>query len=326
MVAGQAALLWKREPITQVINDPSTDPHLRQRLALALRARAFASSTLGLPDNRSYRQYVQLDRPYVVWNLFATPEFSLSPLMHCFPVAGCVAYRGYYHERAAQKAARPLIDRGWEAYVAGVPAYSTLGWFDDPLLSSMLRWDDDQLSATIFHELAHQHLYVPDDTTFNESYANFVQQEGLRQWRRAQGLPPPDSLREQQYQQFVSLILETRKELEALYGQPLDIAVMRQKKAALFASMRQRYAQLRDTQWQGDRRFDAWMAGPMNNARLLPFGLYEQWVPAFAVLYAEHPGNWPAFYARVRALAALPAADRHARLEALAARQTQSLD
>ena len=326
MAKGQAALLWQRTPITQVIDDPSTDPALRRRLELALRAREFASQQLGLPDNRSYRLFVKLDRPYVVWNVFAAPEFSLSPLTHCFPIAGCVAYRGYYHEEAAQKAAEPLKAKGWDTYVAGVPAYSTLGWFDDPLLSSMLRWDDDQLIATIFHELAHQNLYVQDDTTFNESYANFVQQEGLRQWCAAQGLPPPDPLREQQYRQFVGLILDTRKQLESLYAQPLAVEAMRQAKGKVFETMRRDYAELRDTQWRGDHRFDAWMAGPLNNAKLLPFGLYEQWVPAFAALYAEHPGNWPAFYARVRALAALPAVDRQARLKALAERQAEQDD
>ncbi|WP_244308949.1 aminopeptidase [Pseudomonas duriflava] len=318
MVKGQIDLIRARQPIEQVIADPSTDARLRRRLFLALQARTFASQALWLPDNRSYRLYVQLDRPFVLWNLFATPEFSLAPRTYCFPIAGCVAYRGYYQEAAARAAAEPLKAQGWDTYVGGVPAYSTLGWFDDPILSSMMHWDDDRLISTIFHELAHQKLYVQDDTAFNESFATFVEREGLRQWHASRGLPPPDRQREAQYRQFVAFVLETRERLEHLYAQPLEASAMREAKAEAFQELRDKYARLRDSQWKGDRRFDAWMAGPLNNAALLPFGLYERWVPAFAALYAEHPGNWPAFYARVEALAALPVTERQARLEALA--------
>ncbi len=188
---GQWQLLQARQPVAELLADPQQPAALRQRLQLAQEARAFASARLGLPDNRSYRLYANLKRPYVVWNLFATAEFSLQPLTHCFPIAGCVAYRGYFDEQRARGAAALLRVQGLDTEVAGVEAYSTLGWFDDPLLNSMLAWSDARVAALIFHELAHQRLYLPGDTAFNESFARFVEEEGLRQWRQARHLPPP---------------------------------------------------------------------------------------------------------------------------------------
>lgn len=326
MVQGQGALIRDREPIAAVVADPSRPAALRQRLAAAAAARRFASAELALPDNASYRSFVELQRPFVLWNVFATAEFSTRPTTHCFPIAGCVAYQGYYREAAAKAAADDLHRQGQDTYVGGVPAYSTLGWFSDPLLSSMLRWDDDQVAATIFHELAHQRFYLPGDTAFNESYATFVEQEGLRQWRASRGLPPPEAGRETRYQQFRDLLLTTREDLARLYAQPLAPALMRTAKARRFAQLRADYQRLRATPaWQGDRRFDGWMSQPLNNARLVPYGLYEQWVPAFAALYAQHPGNWPAFFHRVQLLGERPAAEREQGLAALlatGARQT----
>ncbi|MBC9252950.1 aminopeptidase [Pseudomonas alcaligenes] len=314
---GQLALLAAREPVAEVLADPARDPELRRRLALAQQARDFASAALGLPDNRSYRLYTQLDRPYVVWNLFATAELSLAPQTHCFPVAGCVAYRGYYQQGRARGAAALLRVEGMDTYVAGVEAYSTLGWFDDPILSSMLRWDDQRLAATLFHELAHQRLYVADDSAFNESFASFVEQQGLRQWQAHRGLPLADG--GHQRRQFTALVLASRARLEALYASPLDDATKRAGKAAEFARLRAEYRQLRDQQWGGDRRYDAWINAPLNNAKLLPFGLYDQWVAAFAHLFAQAGGDWPAFYRSAAALGALPLAQRQQALEALAA-------
>nr|MBO2509636.1 aminopeptidase [Gammaproteobacteria bacterium] len=318
LVEGQLDLLRRSEPVESILRDQSRDPELRRRLALAQEARAFASRELGLPDNRSYRRYVELDRPYVVWNLFATPELSLTPLTHCFPIAGCVAYRGYYRQGAARGAAALLQLEGWDTYVAGIEAYSTLGWFDDPILSSMLRWDDERLAALIFHELAHQRVYVPGDTAFNESFASFVEREGARQWRAARGLPPPDGRTERQREQFTALILASRERLQQLYASELDEDAKRAGKAAEFERLRAEYRRLRDGEWQGDRRYDAWMAAPLNNARLLPFGLYDQWVPAFAALYRQ-AGDWAAFYARAAALGRLPVEERQRTLRALLA-------
>ena len=325
MVQGQWQLVRDREPIATAIADPARPPALRERLARVAAARRFASAHLALPDNASYRSFVQLDRPFVLWNVFATGEFSTLPTTHCFPIAGCVAYRGYYREAAARVAAAELQRQGQDTYVGGVPAYSTLGWFSDPLLSSMLRWDDDQVAATIFHELAHQRFYVLGDTAFNESYATFVEGEGLRQWRASRGLPPPDPGREARYQQFRALLLTTREDLARLYAQPLAPAAMRAAKARRFAQLRSDYQRLRATPaWREDRRFDGWMQQPLNNARLVPYGLYEQWVPAFAALYRQHPGNWPAFFHRVQLLGERPAKEREQALQALLAEEAKT--
>ena len=190
LASGQLQLLRARTPVAEVLADPARDPTLRAHLAQSQQARNFASRHLHLPDNRSYRLYVDIGRPYVVWNVFATPEFSLSPQTHCFPIAGCVAYRGYYSQGAARGEAALQRQQGMDVAIGGVEAYSTLGWFDDPIISSMMHWGDERLATLIFHELAHQRFYVKDDTEFNESFATFVEQEGTRQWRAARGLPP----------------------------------------------------------------------------------------------------------------------------------------
>ncbi|MGN8278354.1 aminopeptidase [Pseudomonas sp. SMN5] len=318
LVSGQLRLLQAREPIDQVIADPTRDPQLRAHLAQAREARAFASARLHLPENKSYRLYADIGRPFVVWNVFATPEFSLTPQNHCFPIAGCVAYRGYYSQGAARGEAALQRLQGMDVAIGGVEAYSTLGWFNDPILSSMMHWGDERLATLIFHELAHQRVYVKDDTQFNESFATFVEQEGTRQWRASRGLGPDTGKRMQQREQFIQRVLDTRQRLEQLYAQPLPAEQMRQRKAEEFQRLRADYEHLRDSQWAGDKYFDAWVYAPLNNARLLPFGLYSQWVPAFAALYRREGGDWVAFYEAVEKLGKLSAAERRAALEALA--------
>ncbi|MCJ1886189.1 aminopeptidase [Pseudomonas sp. LA21] len=316
---GQLRLLAAREPVSEVVADPARDPVLRRRLEQSQEARAFASAALGLPDNGSYRLYADIHRPNVVWNVFATPELSLRPVTHCFPIAGCVAYRGYYGEAGAQGEAKRLKDDGMDVYVGGVEAYSTLGWFDDPILSSMLRWGDQRLAETIFHELAHQKFYLPGDTAFNESFASFVEAEGGRRWRAARGLAEESPQLAGQRKRFTELVLETRKRLHKLYASPLSDAEKRAGKAAEFERLRREYRDLCEHEWGGKAPFDNWVNGPLNNAKLLPFGLYDQWVPAFAALFAQVGGNWPAFYARVEKLGAMPPAQRTAALEKLMA-------
>jgi predicted aminopeptidase len=318
LAVGQLDLLRQRQPIETLIADDTRDPALRQRLTEVLQARTFASQALDLPDNRSYRLYAELGRPYVVWNLFATEEFSVKPLEHCFPIAGCVAYRGYFRQGAARGEAARLRMTGLDTHVAGVEAYSTLGWFADPLLSSMLRRNDEQLAALIFHELAHQQLYLPGDTAFNESYATFVEREGLRQWRAHRGLPEQDEQGRMRYRQLVELLLDSRNRLERLYASDRPTPELRALKQAEFTALRQRYRALRDEQWQGDARFDRWFAQPLNNATLLPFGLYDRWVPAFAALFEENGGDWARFHAAVATLAEMPADEREATLVRLA--------
>ncbi|WP_338474090.1 aminopeptidase [Pseudomonas sp. MS646] len=324
LVGGQLRLLQAREPIDKVIADPTRDAQLRTHLAQAREARAFASAHLHLPDNKSYRLYADIGRPFVVWNVFATPEFSLAPQTHCFPIAGCVAYRGYYSQGAARGEAALQRLQGMDVSIGGVEAYSTLGWFNDPILSSMMHWGDERLATLIFHELAHQRFYVKDDTEFNESFATFVEQEGTRQWRASRGLAPDNGKRMQQRDQFTQLVLDTRQRLETLYAQPLPAEQMRQRKAQAFKRLRSDYEHLRDSQWAGDKRYDAWVYAPMNNARLLPFGLYDQWVPAFAALYRQQDGDWEAFYSAVEKLGRLPIEARKAALKALAAPKTSA--
>ncbi|UIN56612.1 aminopeptidase [Pseudomonas kribbensis] len=318
LASGQLQLLRAREPVAKVIADPARDARLRTHLAQSQKARAFASEHLHLPDNQSYRLYADIGRPFVVWNVFATPEFSLSPQNHCFPIAGCVAYRGYYSQSAARGEAAIQRLQGMDVSIGGVEAYSTLGWFNDPILNSMMGWGDERLATLIFHELAHQRFYVKDDTEFNESFATFVEQEGTRQWRAFRGLPPENDSKLKQRDQFIRLILDTRSRLEQLYAQPLATTQMRERKAAEFERFRHDYRAMRDGQWAGDKRYDAWVNAPLNNARLLPFGLYDQWVPAFTALFRQVEGNWVRFYAEVEKLGGLPVVERKSALKVLA--------
>lgn len=312
---GQGELVTHRRDVSAVLDDPATDAAVKKRLELAQDARRFASAHLKLPDNRSYTSYVQLDRPYVVWNVFATPRYSIAAITHCFPFAGCVAYRGYFsRDKANQEAAR-LRAESDDVYVSGVTAYSTLGWFSDSILSSMMRWDDDELASTIFHELAHQLIYVKDDSAFNESFASFVQEQGLREWRQSRGLSPQDSHDKAMDDGFTQLVLDLRDRLKALYASGVDTAAMEAGKQREIADFRTRYAQWRAREWPDDHRYDAWVAAPINNARLLPFGLYDRWTPAFARLFQQAKGDWPAFYASVRGLAQLAPSEREASLQ-----------
>jgi len=314
---GQGALIAHRRAVSKLVHDPATDPKLAARLRQAQQARRFASQQLTLPDNRSYTGYVALDRPYVVWNVFATPRFSVQAVPQCFPVSGCVAYRGWFREADAKADAARLQARGDDVWIGGVPAYSTLGWFADPILSSMLRWDDDELDGTIFHELAHQLIYVKGDTAFNESFASFVQSEGLREWRQSRGLPPPDERVRTMDDGFTHLVLDLRTRLAALYASGVDAAAMAAGKQREIAAFRVRYARWRERDCPDEHCYDAWVAMPINNARLLPFGLYDRWTPAFAVLFQRAGRRWPAFYASVRKLAREPKTQREQALQAL---------
>jgi len=318
-VSGQMQLLRARQPIADLLADPATDADLRERLLRVQHARDWAVQHLALPDNGSYRSYVALPRPYVVWNVFATTEFSLAPLEHCFPVAGCVGYQGWYAEDDARAQAERLQAQGYEVHVAGVPAYSTLGWFDDPVLSSMLRWDDTTLLATLFHELAHQKLYIKHDTRFNESFAEFVGEQGLREYLLAHPLPgvADPAPRRRQREQFTRLVLDLREQLTQLYREPLAPAEMRTRKQAAFADFERQYAVLRDREWGGEDLYAGFFRTPLNNARLLPFGLYNDQLPAFAQLYAESGREWSRFHAAARSLSRLDSKARNEALERL---------
>ncbi len=309
-------VLQAREPIAKILADPGSAATLKARLTDVQAARRFAVTALALPDNGSYTAYSALHRPFVVWNVFAAPELSLTPVTHCFPVAGCVAYQGFYDEALARKEAARLAARGFETFVGGVSAYSTLGWFDDPVLSTMLFWDDERLAATIFHELSHQLVYVAGDTAFNESYAKFVELQGLVEWRLARGLPqqlPADLVFEES---FIQRLMQSRTELDTLYQSAADDGAKRSGKAQIFAALKADIERAAATQGAGPS-YVSFFATGMNNAKLLPFALYHQWRPAFAALFAQQAGDWKRFHAAVKALATLNAAQRLQQLQTL---------
>lgn len=314
---GQRQVLANALPVAEVLADPGTDARTRRLLAAALAARDFASRHLDLPDNASYRRYANLGRDYAVWNLFATDEFSLRPRDRCFPKAGCVGYLGFYDPHAARRAAAELQRQGLDTCIGAAAAFTIPGREDAPILSTMLG-DEAHQAELIFHELAHQRLYLPGDSAFNESLAVFVQREGLRQWLASRGQPLPTETGPRQREELAALVLATRARLQALYASGLPPEAMRARKAAEFQRLRSEYRQLVARRWGGKGLFDGWIDGPLNNATLLPFALYDQWVPAFAALYRQVDGDWPAFYAQAARLGALPAAQRQAALERLA--------
>lgn len=315
---GQYQLLRQRESIDAVIADASRDPGLRAKLEKLRAARVFASQQLALPDNRSYTQYADLQRPYALWNVFATPELSLAPVTHCFLFSGCLAYRGYFDEAQARAKARELEAQGYETFVAGVPAYSTLGWFNDPVLNSMMHWSDETLIGTLFHELAHQKFYLKNDSAFSESLANFVEAEGLRQYLQARHENSAAHEQDQRRaREFVQLILAARTRLAAIYLRAAPAAQLRELKQQEFARLYTDYQTLRNQTWGGYPGYDRWFEGKLNNAKLLPFGLYDEYVPAFAALYASAQKNWPEFYRAVEALAQQPPAQRNEILQTL---------
>lgn len=310
--AGQLDLMRRSQAIESLLAEDSTDPELRRRLQLVLDIRRFAINKLQLPDNGSYLQYADLERPYVVWNVFAAPEFSLEPVKSCFPVVGCLSYRGYFKEDDAREAAAELAAQGNDVYVGGVAAYSTLGWFADPVLNSMLRWNDVRLARLIFHELAHQKLYAEDDSDFNEAFATAVGEIGVERWLSEQGREE-DIRAWQPYrsrqQDFLELVGKTAERLRKLYAIQADVDAMRAAKAEVLADMRLEYRQLRDGRWAGYDGYDHWFQ-TVNNARIAAVSTYHSLVPRFVERYQQSGGDIRAFYADVAQAATLPAMAR----------------
>ena len=318
-VTGHLGLMARERPVEKVIEAPDTTPRLAARLRTALEIRDFASDTLALPANASYRRYVELDRPYVVWNVVAAPELSLEPRRWCFPVAGCLSYRGYFSESAAAEYGRALETEGWDVTVAGVRAYSTLGWFDDPLLSSMVDLPEYFLAGIVFHELAHQRLYAAGDTEFNESFAVVVERAGVRRWIEAAGrteLGAHYRVAAERRAAFLDLVRDTRRDLEAAYASSRSDSEKREAKTRLFERLRSRYATLRAT-WASGPTYDFWFERGVNNAAIALVSTYDRWVPALEALLARSGGDLQAFYRVGDALAALSPDERRARLEAL---------
>ncbi len=305
--------MWQREPIEEILQDDTIDSDLRAQLKQVLEIRDFASADLSLPDNGSYRSYADLGRPYVVWNVFAAPEFSVDPVTWCFVVVGCVSYRGYFREESATRFAGRLEDEGKDVYVSGVTAYSTLGNFDDPVLNTMLYWDDHRLAGLIFHELAHQVLYAKGDTDFSESFASFVEEEGVRRWLvardRAGDIPGYEASRAR-LEAFGNLVVRTRERLRVIYAADYQESEMAERKRNAIDDMRQEYAAMRAS-WGDVLAFDGWFERDLNNAHLASVSAYRRFVPAFAALLEQNDGDLAAFYDAARALAEKEKPERH---------------
>jgi predicted aminopeptidase len=296
-IGGHLRVLAKARPVEDWLADPATAPELKQRLETARRIRQFATRSLGLPENGSYLSYAELNRSYVVWNVFAVPQFSVEPKTECFPFTGCVSYRGFYSEADARSHAEKLRQAGFDVYVGGVPAYSTLGWSDDPLLSTFIRYPDAQLARLVFHELAHQLVYARDDTTFNESFAVTVEEEGVKRWLESEGRTGElAAFRAAQgrKRELAARVTQTRERLAALYRMDLP-------RDAMLEHKRGEWERLRAT-------YPAIPAEP-NNAFLASIAVYTELVPAFESLLAES-GSLESFYARVRKLAKAGRSDR----------------
>lgn len=313
---GQVGILNAREPIARVIADPQTPPELRMRLQSVRDAREFASRELGLPDNKSYTTYADLKRAYVTWSVVAVPEFSVQPREWCFPIAGCVAYRGYFNPASAQKFAARLRARGFDTSVSGVPAYSTLGKFNDPVLNTMLAYGDDELAAILFHELAHQVVYLPDDSAFNEAFAVAVEREGLARWLRSRGREADLSRhlqRRARQAEQMRVVARFRDELAQLYRGAWPAEHMRARKAEVFMRLTDEL-RLLDARHGVRSALVAELEQGPNNALLASLATYFDCVPGFERLLAEQGHDLPRFYAAVRELADAPRELRRARL------------
>lgn len=312
--SGQLEVIRKRESLDEVIADPNTSPELAARLHLLDEARDFSVSSLGLPDNNSYRTYADLERDYVVWNVFAAPEFSLEPKVWCFPVAGCVSYRGYFSQDRAVKEAERLKKEGFDVAVGGVAAYSTLGKFSDPILSTMMRWDDIDLVAVLFHELAHQVVYVKDDSAFNESFATAVEEFGVQLWLEERG----EQEKMAEYvagralqQSLTELVMKAREVLHSVYASDVEDEYKRVLKRERLQTLA---ADVADELQRNGKEASGWLTGELNNARLISTTLYEGNLPSFRALYGRCERDIDCFYTEAKKLADLDYDDRKAAL------------
>ncbi len=313
-ISGHFSLISKREKIADIVNDSTRDKKLIEQLLLAQQVRSFASAELKLPENDSYRSYVQLDKPYVTWNVFAAPEFSIGLQQWCFLVIGCVSYRGYFDENDAQNYASNLVKQGLDVYVAGVPAYSTLGWFDDPLLSTMLDRGDIVTASYIIHELAHQQLYLKGDSAFNEAFATAVEELGVRRWLRQQ--QRFDDLKNyeawlNQKTIFSNFIKDAQQEFEKLYVQEMTPEVMRIEKSITISEIRRKF-EILSQQHKLLARYSNWMSGPLNNAQFGAIALYREKVPIFVQLFNSCGKDFEHFYMRVKEISKLSEQQREA--------------
>lgn len=316
LAGGQARLLLARQPVSELLDSKHTDPALHGRLEYAQRVIRFAEDVLMLPVAGQYSDYVDTGRERAVWALFAAPEFSLQAREWCYPLIGCASYRGFFRRTLAEDEQARLAKEGFDTWIGGVRAYSTLGWFNDPLLNTFIHLDSTELAALLFHELAHQVMFVADDTGFNESFASFVEREGLRQWLEAQGQTAEytkylhdEAMRDR----FHEIVAESTRQLEGLYRTRLGTDQMRGQKTALLNNLRAAYADEVRTN-PAFRMYEGWFEGPLNNAKLSTVHTYQQWVPEFGRLFNESDQDFARFYAAVQKLAKLDKSSRHAQL------------
>lgn len=317
-IRGQYDLLSRRQQIKELLASDTLPPKQRRELSRILQIRDFASQRLGLPDNDSYRSFVRLDRPYPLWNVVAAPELSLRPLTWCFPIAGCVSYRGYFAKVDASRFAATLRHQGYDTLVSGVPAYSTLTWFDDPVLSSFSSWPEPSVARLIFHELAHQQLYLEGDSDFNEAFATSVELAGTRLWLAEHGSVEQRALFNHQLKRendFVAWSSALHAQLQTLYSSTLPDDEKRREKQEIFAAARNDYQRLK-AGWGNYSGYDRWVA-TLNNARLVSLQTYRRLLPAFNALFTKTGRDFHAFYRACHELADLPAAQRQQRLAEL---------
>lgn len=299
---GQAELLNRRQPVAELLASESTDQALKQQLVLAERLRRFGIQRLGLGHNKTFTRYADLDRPHVVWNVVAAPRYSIAPRTWCFPIAGCVAYKGFFDQQAARDAAQSLASEGDDVVVYGVNAYSTLGWFDDPLLNTFIHYKEANLAALIFHELAHQVIYFKDDSAFNEAFATAVEYLLVEDWLMENHNPAVLRDLQQQrrtHRRITDMVLDYRLKLAELYSQEISDQDKARGKARIFGEMTDHYRRLR-ADGQGSRFYDWWFGQPLNNASLLTISTYYQLVPKISALIKRYNEDLPAFFAAVR--------------------------
>ena len=319
-VKGQAEILRRAKPIPMVLRDPKTSPKLQAQLALVEELRTFAHDHLKLPTDRQYKNYADLGRKFAVWNVYATPEFSLKAKTWDYPFVGSLKYRGFFTEDAAQKEAKELREDAYDVMVGGVRVYSTLGWFSDPVLNTFVNDQESQLAETLFHELTHARFFVSGDTDFNEAYATASGQEGVRQWLRAKGDTAALAKYESDLKEFgriLALLRSTRTRLDALYAQEGKIpeADMRKQKEAIFNDTRNAYAAMK-RRGECDDGYDRLFGQQLNNARLTALATYYDLVPAFHRLYEQQGRDWEKFHQAVEAMKPLTKSARREKLGA----------
>ena len=316
-VGGQMEILQRSQLISEIVTDPNADEQLKLGLAKVVQLREFATRELQLPDNQSYLSYADLQRPYVVWNVFATPTLAIELKQSCFLGAGCVAYRGFFSQDDAQAHAQTLRDESLDVFVGGVAAYSTLGWFNDPVLNTFVRYPETELARLIFHELAHHVLYVADDTSFNESFATAVELEGIARWLDRFGTAEQRAAFDSAQTRraiFYEAVRDKRNQLALLFTSNVSDAEKHAGKARIFSELRNELSQVKGG--TGKPIFEQWLAQQLNNAHLASIATYTKWVPAFRALIAQQQGDMKRFYAVVKEISALPAPERSAALSA----------